>query len=140
MIDIRDINFTPTLEELREYIRNPLFDKLCERLINDYKANMKIEFSKCSFEYGWNMKFKKCGKNLCTIYPRENFFTALIVIGSKEKEQTEQAMAEMSDAMREIYESVKEGNGQRWLMIDLEDENQLYFDALKLIEIRRSVK
>lgn len=28
-------------------------------------------------------------------------------------------------------------NGQRWLMIDLEDEDDLYKDVLRLIRIRR---
>lgn len=34
----------------------------------------------------WNIKFKKGSISLCTIYPRENYFTILIVICKKEKE------------------------------------------------------
>ena len=51
---------------------------------------------------GWNIKFKKSGKGLRTLYPRE-------------------------------------GNGQRWLMIDLEDKDTLYNDIFRLIEIRRGI-
>ncbi|ENY8421311.1 DUF3788 family protein [Clostridioides difficile] len=32
-------------------------------------------FSSCSWEFGWNIKFKKPRKNLCTVYPKENYFT-----------------------------------------------------------------
>ncbi len=38
--------------------------------------------------------------------------------------------------MQEIYEQTKEGNGQRWLMVELE-EDELYEDVLRVIEIRR---
>ena len=41
--------------------------------------------------------------------------------------------------MREIYDRTKEGNGQRWLMIDVEDQDQLYRDMLRGIALR-SVK
>jgi hypothetical protein len=39
--------------------------------------------------------------------------------------------------MQEIYEQTKEGNGQRWLMVELEEEDELYEDVLRVIEIRR---
>ena len=34
----------------------------------------------------------------------------------------------------------KEGNGQRWLMIDLHSNDCVYQDTLKLIRIRRESK
>ena len=84
MIDLQDNNFCPTQEEIGEYIRNPLFIKFCSQVKEKYKCKEKIEFSSCSWEKGWNIKFKKSGKNLCTIYPREDFFTVLLVAGRKE--------------------------------------------------------
>lgn len=140
MIDIKDINYTPTVEEISDCINNPLFDNFIMKMEQKHKALPKIEFSKCSWEYGWNIKFKKSGKSLCTIYPRESFFTVLVVIGEKEKERAESFLANASLALREIYNRTKEGNGQRWLMIDLEDSDEVYNDVLKLIEIRRGVR
>ena len=52
---------------------------------SNYNVNPIFEFSKCSLEFGWNIKFKKTGKTLCTIYPRESYFTAMLVIGPKQK-------------------------------------------------------
>ena len=40
--------------------------------------------SACSWEQGWNVKFKKAGKTLCTLYPRELFFTVMVVVGKRE--------------------------------------------------------
>lgn len=39
--------------------------------------------------------------------------------------------------MQNIYRQTQEGNGQRWLMIDLEDKDELYRDVQRLIGIRR---
>lgn len=42
--------------------------------------------------------------------------------------------------MQEMYHQTKEGNGQRWLMIGLEDTGAVYNDVLNFIEIRRYAK
>lgn len=39
--------------------------------------------------------------------------------------------------LQDIYARIREGSGQRWLMIDLEDKGALYDDIFRLIEIRR---
>lgn len=39
--------------------------------------------------------------------------------------------------LRELYEKTRWGNGQKWLMIDLEDQGEMLADVLRLIEIRR---
>ena len=97
----------------------------------------KIEFSRCSLERGWNVKFKKSGKSLCTIYPREGYFTVLVVIGSKVKEAVENILCDCAPELRELYEKTRWGNGQEWLMIYLEDQGEMFADVLQLIEIRR---
>lgn len=137
MIDLQNYAHCPTLDEISEYVRNPVFDKFCAELQEKYKVTEQTEFSKCSFEPGWNIKFKKSGKSLCTIYPREAYFTVLVVIGKKEKERTEELLPECSVFVREIYANTREGNGQRWLMIDVEDMGAVYEDVLRLIEVRR---
>ncbi len=137
MIDLQDRNICPTLDEIAESIRNPLFREFCSEIKETYSVKEKIEFSSCSWEPGWNLKFKKSGKTLCTIYPREDFFTVLLVVGKKEKEAVEAILPECTAELREIYDQTKEGNGQRWLMVDLEDPGELYQDVLRVIEIRR---
>lgn len=140
MIDIKNYNYSPAIDEISDYIRNPLFDDFHQEIVKCYKAQPKIEFSKCSWEYGWNIKFKKSGKNLCTVYPRENYFTVLVVIGTKEKIVVESILSQLSPIIQEVYHQTKEGNGQRWLMIDLEDKDQTYTDVLDLINIRTTCK
>ena len=83
------------------------------------------------------LKFKKSGKTLCTIYPRENYFTVLVVVGKKEKDAVKAILQEFNPILRDIYCQTKDGNGQRWLMIDLEDKENMYSDIFRLIDIRR---
>lgn len=61
----------------------------------------------------------------------------LVVVGNKEKEQVENLLPQMSAEIQKIYAETKEGNGQRWLMIDLKTRGAVYSDVLKLIRIRR---
>lgn len=137
MIDIQDEGYFPSLEELCGYVRNPLFDRFCLEIKERFRCREKIEFSSCSWERGWNIKFKKSGKNLCTLYPRESYFTVLVVIGAREKEAAELILPDCTDRLQEIYRQTKEGNGQRWLMVDIEDDDEVYRDVLRFIELRR---
>lgn len=138
MTDLQDKRVRPTLEEIGEYVRNPVFNRFCGEIRETHRCAEKIEYSACSLAPGWNVKFKKAGKTLCTIYPHEQYFTAMVVVGQKEKAAAEALLPSCTPALREIYRETREGNGQRWLMIDLEDEGALYRDALRLIRRRRS--
>lgn len=137
MIDIQDEGYFPSLEELCGYVRNPLIDRFCLEMKERFRCKEKIEFSSCSWERGWNIKFKKSGKNLCTLYPRESYFTVLVVIGAREKEAAELILPDCTDRLQEIYRQTKEENGQRWLMVDIEDDDEVYRDVLRFIELRR---
>lgn len=101
------------------------FCPFCGEVQDTYQCKEAIEFSACSLEPGWNVKFKKAGKTLCTIYPRETYFTVMIVVGRKEKEPVEAVLPECTAQVQEIYAHTREGNGQRWLMIDLEEKRAL---------------
>ena len=138
MMDRLDQNHCPSLLEIGEYVGGPLFSQFCEEVMGRYQCAERIEFSACSMEKGWNVKFKKSGKALCTVYPREGYFTAMVVVGRKEKEPVEAILPNCDSRLRELYAQTREGNGQRWLMIDLEDRDEVYRDVLRLIEIRRS--
>lgn len=135
-----DINKCPTICEISKYINNKLFEQFFHYINEEYKALSKIEYSKDSYAQGWNIKLRKGGKSLCVIYPKKQYFTVLVVVGKKEKEKVEIILPSLSKEIQEIYVNTIEGNGQRWLMIDLVSDNELYYDVLKLIKIRRECK
>jgi AraC family transcriptional regulator len=136
MIDLKDLGHEPSSQEMSSFVSNRLFDEFTKHLGDEYKANCKIEYSKDTWTRGWNIKFKKSGKSLCVIYPKERYFTVLVVISKKEKERVGNIWFQLSKGMQDIYRQTKEGNEQRWLMIDLKANDDVYQDVLKLIQIR----
>lgn len=134
---IKDITYVPSLDEISDYTGLSLFREHCRYMEETYKAIRKIEYSKDVWAQGWNVKFRKSGKSLCVLYPKRDYFTVLVVVSSKEKEKVESILPSLSAELQELYHSTKEGNGQRWLMIDVHSHNSVYEDVLKLIQIRR---
>ena len=119
MFNREDFSHIPTEYEMKEYINNDLWEDFCKYMKNKYNINPK-----------------KASKSLCTIYPRENYFTMLVVIGKNEKENFEEMLSLFCYEIQQIYNNTEEGNNQRWLMIDLEDKDKRYEDVKKIIEIR----
>lgn len=138
MLDITDKSYKPDIYELGNYVENPLFMKLFDFLSAEYGARCDIAYSGDNVLLGWNVKLYKSGRTLCRLYPRKNYFSVLVVVGRKEKERAEALLPQMSDEMRGIYESTKEGMEQRWLVFDIHEDDDLFRDFLKLVEIRRN--
>lgn len=136
MIDITDKTHQPSIPEIEEFIKNPLFSALCAHLITVCGAKTDVVYSGESALLGWNVRFYRAGRTLCRLYPKVGSFKALIVIGRREKDWVEALLPGMSDAMRALYLGTREAMGQRWLMPELCAPDALYADVLTLIGIR----
>ena len=129
----------PTLEQISEYIESPLWGELCRWAEQSYRIEPKVEHSTCSGAPGWNVKYKKGGRALCTLYPDEGQFTALITVGAKEAPEAELLLPTCSDYIRELFARTQTMNGARWLMIRVTDA-QVLEDVKKLIRLRVAPK
>ncbi len=129
----------PSLQEINDFIASPLWGELCAWAEQTYKIEPKVEHSTCSAAPGWNVKYKKSGRALCTLYPDDGSFTALVTIGAKEAAEAELLLPACSDYLRELYARVTTFNGARWLMIRVTDGNVLE-DVKKLIRLRVAPK
>lgn len=83
------------------------------------------------------MKFKKAGRALCTLYPQEQFFHVMVVVGRRGKEAVEALLPEFTPELQGIYRQTDAWNRQRWLIIPLEAQDRLYEEVFRLIQIRR---
>ncbi len=137
MISITDKTHKPSMEEIAEYIGNPLFEDMRGHMAEEYKALIDIAFSGEAAFLGWNIRFHKAGRTLCRLYPHKGSFGVLVVVGQREKERAETLLPGFSAEMQAIYERTQEGMGQRWLMYELTAKDALYADTLALIRIRR---
>lgn len=109
----------PDLSTVSSYIGSPLWEGLCEHIEVTYGVSPTIEHSVCSMASGWNLKYKKSGRALCTLYPAEGYFTCLVSIGRKEAQEAELLLPAFGEYMEELYWNTKLYNGGRWLMIDV---------------------
>lgn len=137
--DIANRDIEPDKNQLIDLVGSPLFEELLNLIEEEYKVLPEFSYSGCSLKLGWNVKYKKSGKALCTIYPLEGEFIVLIVVGQKEKDEVEFKLGSFSNYTKNLYENTKEGMGQRWLMIEVKDEATLQ-DVKELIAIRRNSK
>ena len=129
----------PSLEAISAYVNSSLFDQLCTHMETEYQSKPVMEYSRCSMQYGWNVKFKKAGRTLCTLYPMEGYFIALIVIGEREQTETELMLPVFTEYFQQLYTETKIGMGQKWLMISVTD-GAVLDDVMQCIAIRRGNK
>ena len=125
----------PTLQQISDFIASPLWNGLCSWAEGSYSVAPKVEHSTCSGAPGWNVKYKKSGRALCTLYPDRGQFIALVTIGAKEAPEAELLLPTCSDYIRELFARTQTFNGARWLMIHISDERVLE-DVKKFIRLR----
>lgn len=125
----------PDFTELEKKVNSPLWAQLTSYLEQAYGTSPKIEYSGCSMKPGWNVKYKKSGKSLCTLYPLDGYFTVLVVIGAKEKQEADFIIHTCSEYVQTVYSTTKEGMGQKWLMIDVRNPETVN-DLKELIALR----
>lgn len=129
----------PDLASVSDYIKNPLWDELRVHLESTYGVSPTVDHSICSGAPGWNLKYKKGGRALCTLYPNQGFFTCLVSVGSKETMEAELLLGKCTEYLRKLYWSAKPFNGGRWLMIDVTSA-EILEDVKALIMLRVAKK
>lgn len=125
----------PDFNDFAGFVNSPLWNKLNELLQKEYKTAPKIEYSKCPAQRGWNIKYKKGGKSLCTLYPMEKYFIALVVINEKMKPQAEFEINGCGEYLRDLFIRTPFSCGGQWMMIQVKDK-QVFEDLINLIAVR----
>ena len=128
----------PTWEQITEYIGSPLWADFNERIQSAYQIKPYMKYSRCSMQAGWNIKYKKGGKSLCTLYPMQGYFIALVVVGSHELMEAEFLMPQCSDYVQTVFKNTKTGNRQKWLMLEVRDRG-IMDDVFSLINLRKRI-
>lgn len=129
----------PTEAEISDFIASPLWSDLNEFLRENYEVEPSYSYSTCSGQPGWNVKYQKAGRSLCTLYPMEGFFIALVVIGAKEEMEAEPLLLTCDESIQKIYHGAVPLMGGRWLMVHVTSE-KIVDDVKQLIQLRRKIK
>ncbi len=133
----------PTLAQVSEFAATPLWGNLAEHLRTAYNVAPKLFYSGCSMDggywMGWNVKYRKSGKALCSLYPKQGYFAALIAVGEKEKTEAELLLPRCDAYTWELYAKTKAGATGKSLGIEVTSESILR-DVKALIAIRAGTK
>jgi len=125
----------PTLAEMISFVNNPLWIALQSFIEATYHIKPIMNYSRCSAQRGWNLKYRKSSKSLCVLYPMDGYFIALVVIGNKELTEAEAYLPQASPEIQELFARTPFAAGGRWLMIPVTSERILE-DVKNLIQIR----
>ncbi len=125
----------PSLEQIDAYTGTPLWGRMRTWLEERYGVTPRVEHSTCSGAPGWNVKYKKSGRALCTLYPRGGYFVSLVAIGPAEAADAELSMPLLSGYLQDLYRRAASMNGTRWLMVEV-TEPAVLADLQRLVELR----
>ncbi|SFH00421.1 Protein of unknown function [Desulfotomaculum arcticum] len=121
---ILDARHAPVYDEIAAYITEPargLWQEMNAFIRQSFKVVPKITYSKCSAKPGWNVKYQKSGKSLCTLYPELEGFVALVVVTLDMVSLIEAMSSRLDASVLETMREARPFNGTLWLMIQVSD-------------------
>ncbi len=114
----------PSFEEITGYIQPPtraLWSELNGFIQGAFQAKPKIAYSVCAGKPGWNVKYQKSGKAICTLYPETDCLIALVVVKEELAALLPGAQPPLHPAILHLVQTVKPFNHTLWLMISVTD-------------------
>lgn len=125
----------PAFEEISSFVDLSLWDEARAAIESGFQAAPRLEYSRCSMQKGWNVKYKKGGRALCTLYPMAGHFLALVVIGQREEMGMPHVLPGLNEETQALYHRTPSSMGGRWMMLKVEDEAALR-DLVSLVRLR----
>lgn len=129
----------PTDRQIKEFVNNPLWEDLTEYIQETYHVQPKLFHSSCSMDNGlwkgWNIKYKKSGRALCTLYPKQGYFNVLIPVSLKEMDEAEFIILSGDEYTQKVYSRTKLGTTGKSLPLEVTSENILN-DVKNLVSLR----
>jgi len=133
----------PSEVQINEFIGTTLWDNLDGYLREECKVKPKLSHSNCAMDNGlwkgWNVKYKKSGKAICTIYPKQGYFLLLMPIGLSEMDEAELIVKSCTEYTQNIFNKTALGRTGKSLAFDVTNEDVLD-DIKKLTAIRGKKK
>ena len=125
---IQNPSSAPSFDDIAAYIHLPvrtLWLELNNFIQETYHAAPKITYSVCAWKPGWNVKYQKSGKSICTLYPEKDCLIALIVIKMELAALLQSAQPALHPSILHRIQTGKPFNHTLWLMIPVENEDVL---------------
>ena len=130
--------FTPTFDDITAYITLPvrsLWLDLNTFIQETFHAAPKITYSICAVKPGWNVKYQKSGKSICTLYPDKDCLVALVVIKEEMAALLQSAKPALHPMILNMVATGKPFNHTFWLMIPVAENAVL--ESLKNLLVQK---
>lgn len=141
--ELFDDKHEPSEAQITAFVDTPLWNDLADYLQQTYRVKPKLFYSGCSmqegFWKGWNIKYKKGGKALCTLYPKQGYFIALIAVGAKEIVEADLLMPLCDEYTQDLYRQTAYGALGKSLPMAVTSASILC-DVKELIRVRVNTK
>ena len=138
MIDKMNKAVAPSKDGLIDYVggsANSALKDICTHVETAYSAKPQIDYSICSMAPGWNLKYKKSGKAVFTVYPERDMFSVLVTLNNAALEFFDAVSQNFSPYIRDLVKNAS-GSGQaRWFWIEVK-ETQTAEDVKKLLGLK----
>lgn len=125
----------PTIENSMADEARGRWRSLTASIESEYGAKPLIAYSVCAGQPGWNVKYKKSSKALCTLYPEPDDFIALVVLGQADMAKLDAVRPAYTPYLLELYDGSRLFNNTKWLMIRVTDAAVLD-DVKKLLRLK----
>ncbi|MDR2933686.1 MAG: DUF3788 domain-containing protein [Rickettsiales bacterium] len=136
MIDKMNSKIKPSKNDLIKVVKNYKYlQKFCDFVELEFAATHQIDYSTCSMAPGWNLKYKKGSKSICTIYPNKDECGVMITLNAASLEKFYTMDKLFSKSLRDLEKSMKGLNGAKWLTVNIIDDDGLE-EAKKLIMLK----
>ena len=137
--EVYDANNEPSGSQIIEFVKTPLWDDLDSYLKQKYNIQPQLFYSNCSMDKGywkgWNVKYKKSGKSLCTLYPKDGYFLALIPVSAKDLDEAEILIKLCDKYTQDLYHQTKSGNTGKSLAMEVKNK-KILADLKSLVALR----
>ena len=123
----------PSEIEIRKRIGKevlPVWDDV-RNYIEEQFPTYEAEFIFYNDQEGWAFRYRSGLQHLCTLFPEQGGFTALIPLGPQEDQKAAEMMAYFNARIRELLSRQSSLPQGRWLWLPLEDHTD--FVGLKLL-------
>jgi len=128
----------PDTASVAEWVGGDSFKRwasLTEFIESNYPGVFQPDWLFGGKKYGWGLRFKK-SKSFCTLIPERGRLVIQIVLGCKEREETEKILPELSPGVRKTYADATTYHDGKWLAI-VADRDKILDDVKRLLVIKR---
>ena len=130
----------PSFDQVSDFINSSLLDNLNNHIQQTFMVKPKLSYSGCAMNggmwKGWNIKYQKSGKSLCTLYPKQGYLLLLVSIGQIEMNEAELVISQCTEYTQNLFKQTAIGHtGGTSLAFEVKNESILQ-DVKNLIALR----